>query len=571
MKKWKILPPPPQGFLEEQSKFPPLAARLLFNRGLTHPSQIEDFLAADERLQGEPELLPDIRKAVGRILRAMLDKEIIAVYGDFDADGITATALLAQGLQQFGAKVIPYIPHREEGHGLNSSALNELQGQGVSLVITVDCGTGDYHEVEEAKEKLEIIITDHHQVTSPLPLALAVINPRREDSRYHDELAGVGVAFKLLQALYKATGRKSPDDFLDLVALGTVADLVPLKGENRYLVKKGLKFLNESQRSGIQELRKRAGIRSIDTEVISYILAPRLNAAGRINHASAGYKLLVSHSLVEAGSLAAELERKNSERQRLTEEVLEKAEGKLPFPTKAPILIVGDESFPDGVNGLVASKLVDKFYRPAVVLQLGEELSKGSCRSIPEFDITSALSECRELFTRFGGHSQAAGFTLPASNVEPLNQKLTEIARRKLGHLDLCPFFTIDAESPLSSLNRELFSFLERLKPFGSDNPIPTFLSRGVRVMDCYRVGNNGEHLKLKLKEGEINWEAIGFGLGDLSERVTSSIDIVYNLGVDDWADESLLKLEVLDFHESSPVQRDKGPASAGDGLLSED
>ncbi len=549
MKKWKLLPPPPEGVLKD-CHLPPLLTHLLFNRGVTTPSEVEPFLAADERLQGDPQLLPDIAKAVARILRAVLNRELIAIYGDFDADGVTATTVLTEGLSQLGGRVFAYIPHRQEGHGLSCSALEEVRLQGASLVITVDCGTGDHREVEEARAKgLDLIITDHHRPTSHLPPALAVVNPQREDSSYPTrELAGVGVAFKLLQALYEATGRRSPDELLDLVALGTVADLVPLTRENRYLVRKGLEVLNESHRPGIQELKSQAGVKRVDTQAISHTLAPRLNAAGRVDHASEAYALLVATSTSEASELAARLERTNAERRSLTEKVLEMAERKLGLPVEAPILIVGDENFPAGVNGLVASKLVEKFYRPAVVLELGEETSQGSCRSIPEFDVLAALSECRELLTRFGGHAQAAGFILPTSNVEQLHKRLTQIALRRLGGLDLQPSIPIDAEIPLSSLNGEVFRLLERLEPFGPGNPVPTFLSRGVTVMDCQRVGENGEHLKLKLREGEISWEAIGFDLGSLSEQVTSSVDIVYNLGVDDWGGERLLRLEILDF-----------------------
>lgn len=548
MKKWKLLPPPPEGVFRD-FHLPPLLARLLFNRGVT-PSEVEPYLSVDKRLEGDPRLLPDIAKAVARILRAVFNRELIAIYGDFDADGVTATAVLTEGLSQLGGRVFAYVPHRQEGHGLNCSALEEVRLQGASLVITVDCGTGDYHEAEEARAKgLDLIITDHHRPTSRLPPALAVVNPQREDSSYPArELAGVGVAFKLLQALYEATGRESPDELLDLVALGTVADLVPLIGENRYLVKKGLEVLNRSHRPGIQELKKCAGVGRVDTQAISHLLAPRLNAAGRIAHASEAYALLVATSTSEASELAAKLERTNAERRSLIEKVLEAAERKLRPSLRAPILIVGDENFPAGINGLVASKLVEKFYRPAVVLELGKDISRGSCRSIPEFDVLAALSECRELLIRFGGHAQAAGFVLPTSNVELLGERLTKIALRELGGLDLRPTIPIDVEIPLSSLNGDVFRLLERLEPFGPGNPAPTFLSRGVTVVDCQRIGENGEHLKLKLKEGELVWEAIGFGLGSLSEQVTSSVDIVYNLGVDDRGGERLLRLEILDF-----------------------
>ncbi len=544
-----MLPPPPEGVLGD-FQLPPLLTSLLFNRGITRPSEVEPFLAADERLMGDPQLLPDVDRAIARILRALLNRELIAVYGDFDADGVTATTVLTEGLSRLGGRVFAYIPHRQEGHGLSSSGLKEVRHRGATLVITVDCGTGDHGEAEEARAiGLDLIITDHHRPTSDLPPALAVVNPQREDSTYPTrELAGVGVAFKLLQALYEATGRKSPNELLDLVALGTVADLVPLTRENRYLVRRGLQVLNESRRPGIQELKNYAGVRKVDTQAISHLLAPRLNAAGRIDHASEAYALLVATSTSEASSLAARLERTNAERRSLTERVLEMAEQKLGLPVKEPILIVGDENFPAGVNGLVASKLVEKFYRPAVVLELGGEMSQGSCRSIPEFDVLAALSECRELLTRFGGHAQAAGFILPTSKVELLHERLVQVALRELRGLDLQPTISIDAEIPLSSLSGEVLDFLKGLEPFGPGNPVPTFLSRGVAVVDCQRVGENGEHLKLKLREGEVYWEAIGFDLGSLSEQVASSVDIVYNLGVDDWGGESLLRLEILDL-----------------------
>ena len=553
--KWKILPPASDKWLSLCSDIPPLLAQLLYNRGIRDPSQIEPFLAADERLGADPLLLPDMGRAVARILRALINRETIAVYGDFDADGVTATALLSQGLSNLGGKVIPYIPHRiEEGHGLNSAALKKLSLEGVSLVITVDCGISAYKEAKQAREMgLDLIITDHHSVVGPLPPALAVINPKRDDSTYpFRELAGVGVAFKLLQQLFRTTGRgEHLDEFLDLVALGTVADLVPLLGENRYLVKRGLEVLNTTNRLGIKELINCAGLKPglIDTDTISYILAPRLNATGRLDHALTSYDLLTTESPDKAQQLAKLLELRNAERQKLTDQILTQAEEKIKsLAPDTPLLMIGDKDFHIGVNGIVASKLVDRFYRPALVLELGEEESRGSARSIPEFDLMAALSECQEFLSHFGGHAQAAGFTLPSTNIGPLQEKLLAIAKDRLGSVELHPSLNIEAEVPLTSLGGQTFEFIKKLEPFGQANPVPVFLTRGVKLIDCHQVGNENEHLKFKIREGEAVWDAIGFGLGKFYAQVSSSLDIVYNLRAENWGGREFLELEILDF-----------------------
>lgn len=550
--RWQIFPPVPAQHLAPEIH--PLLFQCLHNRGLTDPAQFEPFLAADERLVYAPFLLPEMSKTVPRILRALLNDELIAIYGDFDVDGVTATALLAQGLALFGRRVIPYIPRRlEEGHGLNHNALGSLRQQGVSLVITVDCGSTALAEVEQAqKQGLDIIITDHHATLDSIPAALAVINPKRPDSAYpFSGLAGVGVAFKLLEALFQATGKERRlDEFLDLVALGTVADLAPLIGENRYLVKQGLKALNSSQRPGLRELvlSARLEMGRLDTESISYMLGPRLNAAGRMDHAIVSYELLTTNSQERGRELAAELEAKNTERQRLTLGVLTKAKELLSTARDMPLLLVGGQDFPAGVVGVVAGKLAEEFYRPAVVLELGPEVSRGSARSIPEFDITAALTECQDLLSRFGGHAQAAGFTLPSANVEPLHRRLLEIARRKLADVELSPVLAIDAEIPLSALSGQTLRLMQKLAPFGRANPVPTFLSRGLKVIDQRRLGNEGEHLKLKLQDGDAIWDGIGFALGHLADSIGGYVDIVYNLEVDTWSGRELLRLNILDL-----------------------
>ena len=550
--RWKILPPVPDEYLKACHLLP-VIAQLLYNRGVK-TEDIEPFLAADRRLEGDPFLLPDISQAVGRVYKAMLAREKIAVYGDFDVDGVAATVILVEGLSWLGAEVIPYIPDRvNEGHGLKISALEKLQAQGVNLVITVDCGVTDLAEVKQAQDMgMDMIITDHHIPLRSQPQAIAVIDPKRKDSLYpFSDLAGAGVVFKLLQALFHKDRReKWLTRLLDLVVLATVTDLVALVGENRYLVKEGLKELNNSSRVGIQEMVKLAGLKpgEVDAEDISWILGPRLNAGGRMNSASASYQLLTTQSPEEARLLALELEGKNAERQKLTNEVLSRAREKLAAKLHLPLLIDSDESYAVGVIGLVAGKLVDEFHKPAIIISLSPELCQGSCRSIAEFDIVSALAKCQDLLTAFGGHPLAAGFTIARQNLTQLEQRLTSLAMDQLSHLDLRAELVIDAELPLSVFSGETFNLIQRLCPFGHGNTQPTFLTRQVEVIECHNFGNQGEWLRLKLKQGNVTWQAVDFESQRKPEEVPSRIDIVYNLEKSRWNGEEVLSLNLLDF-----------------------
>jgi len=552
--RWNLLPPAPVEYLAKTSGFPTLIARLLYNRGLTEPSQFKSFIAADECLSGNPLLLPDMHRAVARIYQALLSGENIAIYGDFDVDGITGTALLVQALSSLGGKVTPYIPHRlTEGYGLKTATLENLSQQGFSLIITVDCGITAFSQVKKARRMgLDIIITDHHIPPSVIPPAIAVVNPKLPNSNYpFSELAGVGVAFKLLQALFQGIGKeKQLDELIDLVALGTVADMMPLLGENRYLVKHGLKLINASPRLGVREMiiQARLNIGNLDAETISWILAPRLNAAGRLAHAMTSYKLLTTDSLQEARGLTIWLEQKNAERQKLTSNTLAKAREQVLAQGAMPLLIAGDEDYPGGVLGLVAGKLTDEFCRPAVVIKTGKEISSGSCRSIPEFNIIQALNQCSGLLFQFGGHSQAAGFTLPTKNLARLKQTLLQLAATELAGVDLRPCLDIDAEIELLALGGDTFQSIQQLAPFGQGNPAPTFLSRGVEVMDCQTIGSSGEHLRLRLKQSGTVWDGVAFGFGNYLTEVSSPLDIVYNLEVDPWGGGERLRLNVLDF-----------------------
>jgi single-stranded-DNA-specific exonuclease len=554
---WRLLTPsqPPPGIAGVN----PLIARLLSNRGISEPSHIETFLAADSRLESDPFLLPDIQQAVNRTYKALFTGEEIAIYGDFDADGITATALLVEGLSALGGKVIPYIPHRyHEGYGLQVAAMEKLHKHGVSLIITVDTGITAIAEIQKARSMgIDIVVTDHHLPLSTLPPALAVVDHKRSDSNCQSfELAGVGVAFKFLQALLKGSGREDLiNSLLDLVALGTVTDMVPLTGDNRYWVKRGLELLNNTMRPGLQEMMRAASLKpgTLDTESISWILGPRLNAAGRLDDASASYKLLITQDPKEAASLVSDLEKKNAKRQRLTMELLERAREKIiAAGPDSPLLMTGDEEYPAGVMGLVAGRLSEEFYRPVILLKFGSDTCRGSGRSIPEFDLMAALSNCRSLLSNFGGHTKAAGFTVPTSNLPQLQEQLLSLAEARLAGLDLRPHIDIDAEVPFSDLTGETIMQIQGLAPFGAGNPIPAFVSRHVEVADLRHIGSRNDHLALKLKQDGIVWDAIGFRLGSRTQETAGLLDIAYNLDIDRWNGAERLRLKLLDLAAAS-------------------
>jgi len=553
--RWNLLPPVPDELLANSaSGFPPLILQLLYNRGVTEPSRFEAFISADKSMAGDPFLLPDMDRAVARIYRSLLAGENIAVYGDFDVDGITATAVLVRGLNDLGGRAVTYIPHRlNEGHGLRTAALEELCQQGINLVITVDCGITAVSQVKRARKLgLDIIITDHHIPLSEIPPALAIVDPKMPGSSYpFVELAGVGVAFKLVQALFRGVGKEQQlDELLDLVALGTIADMMPLVGENRYLAKQGLRLINANPRLGVRELMTQAGLNigGVESESVSWVIAPRLNAAGRMEHAMDGYKLLMTDSPSEAQRLAAWLEQKNKERQRLTAAALSKARERILAEGISPLLMVGDKEYPGGIIGLVAGRLTEEFYRPAIAVKIGEKVSNGSCRSISEFNVTFALEQCSDLLLEFGGHARAAGFTLPTKNLADLKQRLSQLAATQLEGVDLRACIDIDAEVSLADIGGDTFNTTRQLAPFGYGNPAPTFLSRGVEVAECRTMGGSGEHVRLKLRQGGVVWDGVGFRLGGYLAELSSLVDIVYNLELDRWGGEEKLRLNILDF-----------------------
>jgi single-stranded-DNA-specific exonuclease len=556
--RWNLLPSIPDENVGVTG-IPLLIRQLLYNRGITQPSDIETFLAADERLRGDPNILPGMHEAVARLYRALLSREKIAIYGDFDADGITATALLVQGLSMLDCEAIPYIPNRiNEGYGLKITPLETLQKQGVSLVVTVDCGITAVSEIKKASRMgLDIIVTDHHVPPDDIPSAAAVIDPKLQGSEYPtSELAGVGVAMKLLEALFSGLGKAEKlEEVIDLVALGTVADMVPLLGENRYLVKQGLRVLNNSPRLGVQEIINQTGLdaSSINSTSISWTIAPRLNAAGRIGDAMNSYRLLMTDSVEEARQLAGWLEQKNLERQKLTNLALERAREQVIAQVNQPLLIASDPGYSAGIIGLVAGRLVEEHYKPVIVIRTGDRYCGGSSRSIPEFNMIEALNKCSHLLTRFGGHSRAAGLSLYTGNLSQLKQALLEIAAEELEGVDLRPKIDIDAETTLPDLGGNTYPTIQEMAPFGQGNPVPTFLSRQVEVVSSSTMGSDNSHLRMRVKQGAMLFDAVGFGLGNYINEVSNHIDIVYNLELDHWNGQSKLRLNVLDFEPVSP------------------
>jgi single-stranded-DNA-specific exonuclease len=555
--RWNLLPPITDQQKVGSSGFSPLLIQLLYNRGVKRPEDYASFLASDKSLLADPLLLPDMNQAIIRVNQALLRGETIGVYGDFDADGITSTAALVQGLALLGGKAVPYIPHRQtEGHGLTITALKKLYEQGISLVITVDCGVTDIAEVKKAKEMgLDIIITDHHTPLDEIPKALAVINPKLGGSVYpFTQLAGVGVAFKLLQGILRNLGiEERIDKIMDLVAIGTIADMSPPLGENRYLIKEGLKRINDSPRPGIRELITQTKIEagSLNGDSISWVIAPCLNAAGRLADGLAGYNLLVAETDQEAEELAAWLARKNEERQRLTTVTLVKAREQVIARGLPPLLLTADKEYPMGIAGLVASRLTEEFYRPSVVIHTAETVCHGSCRSIPEFDIIAALNKCGRFFTRYGGHAAAAGFTMPTKDLPELEQEMVALAKEQLSGVELRPHLNIDALIHLTELGGDTYQETQRLAPFGIGNPVPTFLSKGVEVLERRTMGNTVEHLRLKLRQGGMVWDGVAFRLGNHAEELTPRIDVVYNVEVDNWGGKQQLRLNILDFKKS--------------------
>lgn len=564
-KQWQIATKLTPEAEESLKDFPQPLRQILFNRGYADQTSALNFLSASPPANSNPENMLGMKAAVTRLVSAISNGELIAIYGDYDADGVTATALLVQLLSALDAQVEGYIPNRfDEGYGLNNEALDTLKERGASLVVTVDCGVRSIGEVQHAKDQgLDLIISDHHHPGEQLPPALAVINPKQDGDPYPDKnLAGVGIAYKLGIALLEKmrhNGNQLAQAFdetllLDLVALGTVADLAPLTSENRSLVRHGLKVIRQPRRQGLQALIGVCGLlpRRIQASDIGFVLGPRLNAAGRLDSALASFDLLTTKSINEAGYLAQQLDNQNRERQKITRDNQAIAEEiALAEEPDSMLLFAADPGFNPGIVGLVASRLTEQYYRPAIVANYGETFTRGSCRSIPEFHITDALDQCEELMEHHGGHAAAAGFTVRNENLDELVTRLRAIADEKLSGLDLRPVMHADLEIQLSNLVPEIIDQLEILQPTGYGNPQAVFVSRELKVNDHRLVGRDGSHLKMTVSDGWVTYDAIAFRQGHWHADMPLFVDLMYTFEKNEFNGKENLQLKVRDIKPS--------------------
>ncbi|MFC2025644.1 single-stranded-DNA-specific exonuclease RecJ [Chloroflexota bacterium] len=564
-KQWEIAAPIPTEIQAKLSDHSPIMQQILYNRGVMDQISSAHYLNAQLPTGTDPFSMLGVPQAADRVWWAITHQEPVVIYGDYDADGVTSTALLTLLLQSLGANVRGYIPDRfEEGYGLNKKALESLYIDGIRLVISVDCGIRSLKETEYANDLgLDLIITDHHNPGLELPNALAVINPKQPGEIYPSkDLAGVGIAYKLGQALVQrlTQGNNSThrqfeaqlaEDFLDLVAIGTIADLTPLVGENRALVHSGLIRMRRNPRQGLGALMRATGLnpQKISANDIGFGIGPRLNAAGRLESADKSLRLLLTQNRQEAALLAQQLDDLNRTRQKIMGEIQSHAEKlALEEDPDASLLFAVDSSFNQGVVGLAASRLTEQYYRPAIVANKGEAFSRGSCRSIPEFHITEALDQCQDLLVRHGGHAAAAGFTVENDNLQELKRRLGTIADLELSDQVLQPTIHADLEIPLSELTPDLLRDLDKLQPTGRGNPQSVFISRNVQVNRCWTVGKDKSHLRLVLTNGYITFDAIAFRQGHWERDLPANIDIAYNFELNEFNGRQNLQLNIKDI-----------------------
>lgn len=585
-KNWHILPKisdtsPPAPLLNRRGEYSEVVLQLLYNRGFTEKNEIEQFLNPDyKKYAHDPFLFARMNEAVNLIIKHIKKQNKIVVYGDYDADGVTSSAVLFETFSTLKAKVDVYIPDRvSEGYGLNKKAIDKLKEAGAKLIITVDNGIRGKDEVKYAKSAgMEIVITDHHPApedADELPDCL-IINPIVENEKYPFKyLAGVGVAFKLAKALiskstlFEDDKKKLEQKILDLVAIGTVADCVSLLGENRVLVKKGLEVLNNTKRVGLKELINIAQISNKVLEAwnIGFQIAPRLNAAGRMDHANTAFELLATKNKSEAVSIARRLNDKNIERQKVTDEIIENAYEQIKDDVDNIIICVCpnelEKIWNEGVIGLVAGRICEKYYRPTLIITKTGETLKGSGRSIDEFNIIKAVEECGGYLEKFGGHAAACGFSLLGNNLDKFIEKIKRIADKKLKDIDLKPKIVIDTELDLSEVNEKFIKDLEKFAPFGENNPRPKFVSRGVQIKDIVSMGINGQHVKFKLATEEVellrlqsnrssstSFWAVAFGQAEKWQelRIGDKIDIVYYAEMNEFNGKRKAQLKVVDI-----------------------
>lgn len=563
---WQLLPGVDRDFIDKNPGYEQVILQLLFNRGITTKNEIEDFLGATyERNILDPFLFQDMEAAVDLIIKHIKAGNKIFVYGDYDADGVTSSALLKDILEMLRGDISVYLPDRvSEGYGLNQKAIEYIVEQNAKLIITVDGGIRNKAEVAYARDRgVDVIVTDHHpapEEKEDWPDCL-IVNATLPGEKYPFKyLAGVGVAFKLAKAIISKSKlsdehkRMLEERILDLVAIGTVADCVNLIGENRVLTKKGLELLSQTRRLGLLELFDVSGIdtkNEIKSWNVGFQIGPRINAAGRIDHANTAFELLVSKDKAEARRLAASLNSRNTERQQITSEIFAEVEKQINKDDNIIIGVCEDDIWNEGVVGLVAGKVCEKYYKPTLVITKTDEGYKGSGRSIEDFNLAQAIEECSEYLDKYGGHPLACGFSFFEENLDGFRNKLHEIANKKLGGVDLRPKIRIDVEVDLRKINEEFVTKIGQFEPFGQGNPQPRFLSPGLTIVDILYMGAEGQHIKLKVKNESSNVvSAIGFGQSERWQdlKIGDIVDIVYYLNVNEFNGRREVQLMIVDM-----------------------
>ncbi len=548
----------------------PIVARLLCMRGLSDPEAADRFLHPSLDHLHDPFRLADMQTAVERIERALAGRERIAIHGDYDVDGITSTVLLRRALELLGGDVVHFIPERlRDGYGLQPAAIDRLHADGVRLVVSVDCGIRSTEAALRAKALgMDLIVTDHHEPEGSLPPALAVINPKRHDCTYPDKnLAGVGVALKLVQALCARAGRaRYLPAFVKIAAIGTLADVVPLIGENRVIARLGLASLSTGPHTvGLRALLEASGLtgKTIDSYQVAFILAPRVNAAGRMSTPDIATRLLLAKDEAmgeEARALAHQLNDENLRRQREEADLVAEARKAIendPAVGAHNVLVVGGEGWHRGVIGIAASKLVDAYHKPAIVLSIEGDVAHGSCRSIPDFDMLGALEHCADLFVRFGGHRQAAGLTMDAARVPEFRARVNAHADAVLEPDQLRPRLRIDGPLDLRSITHDLMREIDSLGPFGMSNPRPVFHATGVEIVDGPRTLKE-RHLKMTFSQEGRRFRAIAWRAAERSEFLTrnrAAVNLAFSLEKNEFKGETYLELNVADFQCPGEVE----------------
>lgn len=534
-----------------------LLASILVNRGIIDGEKINIFLNPTRKDFYNPFLMPDMEIAVKRIVKAIENKEKIMIYGDYDADGITSITVLKKYLNEIGLKTGEYIPNRlNEGYGLNKDAISKIYNDGYKLMITVDCGISGLEEVDYANSLgMEIIITDHHEPAEKLPEAIAVIDAKRKDNKYpFNQLAGVGVVFKLIQAISTELKLEEKEylKYLDLVCIGTISDIVPLVDENRVIAKLGLKLIEKTKNIGLKTLLNIADLKKIDSTAISFGVAPRINACGRMGFQEEALQLFLTEDSGEATKIAKRLVQFNQERQAKEKQIFEEVIEKIEKDNKdKKCIVLAEENWHHGIIGIVASKITEIYYKPSILICLEGDKGKGSGRSIPGFDLYTALTKCSDYIEKFGGHSMAIGITIKKENFEKLKEAIEKYAQES-NISDIMPIINIDKEINLKNINIEEVKSLELLEPFGEANKMPLFLLRNLKI-DSIRALSGGKHLKLTLKQDNNIVDGIGFNMGDLSKEylLGDKVDVVGTIEINSFGNKENIQINLKDIRKA--------------------